>query len=203
MLRDTLVRRGNGEPVLYQALGHWLGQDYGLKPRVWYGVPFSSFMDEAEHRGIVALTTSGGNSYASLPAQESEEASSEDTPNDEDNDDETGTETGEVRLESLQAEERRDLFTSLRELVNDPHFTYLTFRTILRHLMEHSVLPRLSEWQIRRLLNDLANRTPPILIRSSKTRKSSSGTPYTFATFALTDDELLLNVEMPAVEAEE
>lgn len=202
MLRDALARRGNGEPVLYQELGHWLGQDFGLKPRLWYGVPFSSFMDAAEQKGVVALTTSGGNSYASLPAQATSSASAEDTPSDEDNDEDSDTETSEVRLESLQPEERRDLFNSLRELVNDPHFTYLTFRTILRHLMEHSVLPRLSEWQIRRLLNDLANRTPPILQRSSKTRKTSQGTPYTFATFTLTDDESLLNMEPPVAEAE-
>lgn len=204
MLRDALGRRGNGEPVLYQELGHWLGQDYGLKPRVWYGVPFSSFMDAAEQKGIVALTTSGGNSYASLPTTTAEIANAEETANDEDTEDENNdTETGEVRLESLQPEERRDLFNSLRELVNDPHFTYLTFRTVLRHLMEHSVLPRLSEWQIRRLLNDLANRTPPILIRSSKTRKTQSGSSYTFATFTLTDDGSLLNVETAVAATEE
>src|SRR5690349_6630807 len=132
MLRDALARRGNGEPVLYQELGHWLGQDFGLKPRLWYGVPFSSFMDAAEQKGVVALTTSGGNSYASLPAQAASAASAEDTSGDEDNDEVNDTETGEVRLESLQPEERRDLFNSLRGLVNDPHFTYLTFRTILR-----------------------------------------------------------------------
>lgn len=204
MLRDALARRGNGEPVLYQELGHWLGQDFALKPRVWYGVPFSSFMDAAEQKGIVTLTTSGGNSYASLPAQTAEGASIEETSNDEDNEEEENdNDTAEVRLESLQPEEQRDLFNSLRELFNDPHFTYLTFRTILRYLMEHSVLPRLSEWQVRRLLNDLANRTPPILLRHSKTRKTPSGTSYTFATFTLTGDESLLDVETPVSEAEE
>ena len=58
--------------------------------------------------------------------------------------------------------------------------------------MSRSVLPRLSEWQIRRLLNDLANREPPILIRGQKTGRNQVGTPYTFSTFTLTSDQSLL-----------
>jgi hypothetical protein len=59
------------------------------------------------------------------------------------------------------------------------------------------VLPRLSEGQIRRLLNDLANRNPPILIRSQRRSRNASGT-YTFSAFTLTTDELLLTGEIDA-----
>lgn len=67
LLQDVLQRHGDGEPMLYQEIGHWLGREHNMKPRAWYGVPFSVFMDAAQAAGIVQLTTSGGNSYASLP----------------------------------------------------------------------------------------------------------------------------------------
>lgn len=190
MVREALARRSNDEPVLYQELGHWLGQDYNLRPRAWYGVPFSVFMDAAAQEGVIELTTSGGNSYASLPKVAGENGHDEngDDYDERDRDDNSGS---NVQLESLRAEEREALFTALRDLEDDERFHYLTFRTILSHLMSRSVLPRLSEWQIRRLLNDLANREPPILIRGQKTGRNQAGTPYTFATFTLTSDTSL------------
>lgn len=191
MVREALARRGNSEPVLYQELGHWLGQDYNLRPRAWYGVPFSVFMDAAAQAGVVELTTSGGNSFASLPRAAGENGHDE-NGDDEDESDRDDTAGSNVQLESLRPEEREALFSALRGLENDERLRYLTFRTILSHLMSRSVLPRLSEWQIRRLLNDLANREPPILIRGQKTGRNQAGTPYTFSTFTLTSDESLL-----------
>ena len=58
-----------------------------------------------------------------------------------------------------------------------------------------SALPRLSEEQIRSLLNDLVNREPPILIRSTRRGRSPSGGTYTFPGFTLTPDESLLQVD--------
>jgi len=196
MVKDALGRHGNGEPVLFQELGHWLGQDYNLRPRAWYGVPFSVFMEAAEQEGHVSLTTSGGNSYASLataaPIEPPDEITGEDETQDEDTDDELGS---NVRLESLRPEEQRDLFDALRQLQGSKRSGYLSFRTILNHLLSSSVLPRLSEWQIRRLLNDLANRKPPVLVRSQKKGKNAAGTPYSFSTFVLTRDEAALTVQ--------
>ncbi len=189
MLREALVRRGDGEPVLFQELGHWLGQDYSLKPRAWYGVPFGVFMEAAEAAGHVVLTNSGGNSFASLPNQPSTSAEAEDDSPDDDRDE--GDPGLDVRLESLRAEEQRDLFEELRQLQASKSGGYLSFRTILAHLLSASVLPRLSEGQIRRLLNDLANRNPPILIRHQRRGRNASG-PYTFSAFTLTTDEALL-----------
>jgi hypothetical protein len=196
MVREILERRGDRNPVLFQELGHWLGQDYSLKPRAWYGVPFSVFMESAQEAGHVALSTSGGNSYASLagggqtlPLDEIED----DSPDD-DREDDPGL---DVRLESLRPEEQRDLFEELRQFQSTRRGGYLTFRTILSHLLKESVLPRLSEGQIRRLLNDLANRNPPILIRSQRRSRNASGT-YTFSAFTLTTDELLLTGEIDA-----
>jgi uncharacterized protein (TIGR00288 family) len=196
MVRDALLRRGDGEPVLFQELGHWLGQDFNLKPRAWYGVPFSVFMEAAENEGFVNITTSGGNSYASLPAQDHAAAAddSDDDSTDEDGYDDPGL---DVLLESLRPEEQRDLFEELRQLQSTKRGGYLTFSTILKHLLSASVLPRLSERQIRRLLNDLANRNPPILIRSQRRGKNASG-PYTFSAFTLTTDESLLGGEIGA-----
>jgi hypothetical protein len=54
------------------------------------------------------------------------------------------------------------------------------------------VLPRLSEGQIRRLLNDLANRNPPILVRHQRRGRNAQG-PFTFSAFTLTDDTSLLD----------
>jgi uncharacterized protein (TIGR00288 family) len=198
LLQDVLQRHNNGEPMLYQEIGHWLGREHNMKSRAWYGVPFSVFMDAAQEGGVVQLTTSGGNSYASLPSASTDDQILDET----DTDEETAEgDTGSVvRLESLQPEERRALFDALRDLSNDPKLKYFTFRTILRHLVANSVLPRLSEWQIRSLLNDLANREPPILIRSTKRGRSSSGGSYTFSSFTLTPDESLLRVDDPVGE---
>lgn len=195
LLQDVLQRHSNGEPMLYQEIGHWLGREHNMKPRAWYGVPFSVFMDAAQEAGYVTLTTSGGNSYASLPSASQEEQVLDETDSDEGSEEE---ELGSVvRLESLRPEERQALFDALRELSNDPKLKYFTFRTILRHLLANSVLPRLSEGQIRSLLNDLANREPPILIRSTKRGRTASGGTYTFSSFTLTPDESLLRVDEP------
>ena len=191
MVQDALARHASGEPMLFQELGHWLNQDHNLKPKVWYGVPFSTFLDAAGQAGHVAITTSGGNSYAALPATvDTEEALLDDLSDDSSEEDEDDGST--VRLEALRPEERRSLFDTLRELQESKRNSYMSFRLILNHLVSNSILPRLSEWQVRRLLNDLADRTPPILERGQKTGKTPGGRSYTFATFTLTDDEALL-----------
>ncbi len=191
MVQDALARHGGDEPMLFQELGHWLNQDHNLKPKVWYGVPFSTFLDAAGQAGHVAITTSGGNSYAALPASvDTEEALLDDISDDSSEDD--GDDGSTVRLESLRPEERRSLFETLRELQESKRNSYMSFRLILNHLVSNSILPRLSEWQVRRLLNDLADRTPPILVRGQKTGKTPGGRSYTFATFTLTDDAELL-----------
>jgi uncharacterized protein (TIGR00288 family) len=186
LLKDVLQRHGDNEPMLYQEIGHWLGREHNMKPRAWYGVPFSVFMDAAQAAGIVLLNTSGGNSYALLPSALTDDSLDET----EDDDDSVHTEDSgaAVRLSSLQQEERRSLIDALIQLSEDPKLKYLTFRTILRHLLAESVLPRLNETQIRSLLNDLANRTPPILIRSTMRRRNSSGGTYAFSSFTLTTD---------------
>jgi hypothetical protein len=191
MVQDALARHGEGEPMLFQELGHWLNQDHNLKPKVWYGVPFSTFLDAAQQAGHVAITTSGGNSYAALPASvETEEALLDDISEEasEDESDDGST----VRLESLRPEERKSLIDTLRDLQENKRNSYMSFRLILNHLVSNSILPRLSEWQVRRLLNDLADRTPPILVRGQKTGKTPGGRSYTFSTFKLTDDDALL-----------
>lgn len=193
MVQDALARRGNGEPVLFQELGHWLGQDHNLKPRVWYGVPFSVFLETAQQEGHVSITTSGGNSYATLPATvATDEALLDDDLPEESSEESANDDGSTVRLESLRPEERRDLLTALKELQASKRNSYLSFRLILNHLVSKSILPRLSEWQIRRLLNDLADREPSILTRGQKTGKTPGGRSYTFSTFTLTSDESAL-----------
>jgi uncharacterized protein (TIGR00288 family) len=192
LVQDALARRGNGEPVLFQELGHWLSQDHNLKPRVWYGVPFSTFLDAAQQAGNVQLTTSGGNSYATLPASvDADDALLDDDMSDEspEGDSDDGS---TVRLESLRAEERTALFEALQELQASKRQSYTSFRLILNHLVSNSILPRLSEWQVRRLINDLADRNPPILVRGQKTGKTPGGRSYTFSTFSLTEDRRVL-----------
>ena len=199
LLQDVLQRHGGDDPMLYQEIGHWLGLDHNMKPRQWYGVPFSVFMDAARDAGVVNLVTSGGNSYASLPS-----TASDDQSYDDDDDDDDTLETGSaVQLESLQPEERQALFDALDELEEDPKLKFFTFRTLLRHLLTNSVLPRLNETQIRSLLNNLANREPPILIRSQKRGRTPTGSTYTFSGFTLTPDRELLQVEMPDDDADD
>lgn len=188
-LRDVLQRHSDGEPMLFQEVGHWLGREHNMKPRQMYGVPFSVFMEAAQESGGVQLTTSGGNSYATLPQNGCDDLN--DDTDDSDTDDETLT--SRVRLESLQPEERTALFDALRDLEADPRLTYFTFRTILRNLLANSALPRLSDEQIRALLNDLVTRDPPILIRSQKRGRNASGGTYVFPAFSLTSNRELLD----------
>ncbi len=197
MVRDAIARRSAGEPVLFQELGHWLGQDHSLKPRAWYGVPFSTFMEAAEEAGFVVLTRSGGNSYASLPLDTPAQNDDRDDDGDDDHDSDDhdpGIVGQDVKLESLRPEEQRDLFEELRQLQSAQPSGYLTFSGVSRHLLSRSVLPRLSERQIKSLLNDLADRTPPILVRSQRRGRNSQG-PYTFSAFTLTKDDALLRGE--------
>lgn len=185
MVRDALARRGGGEPVLYQELGHWLSEDHALRPRSWYGVPFSTFMDAAAEAGYVTLTTSGGNSYANLPHTS---ATDQDAgPDDSDDDDSDSTDGQAVQLESLRDDERVALFEALRDLTASRRDSRLTFRTILRNLVDGSVLPRLSQRQIRRLLNDLERRDPPILVRSQKRSRDASGTTHSITTYSFNE----------------
>jgi hypothetical protein len=95
-----------------------------------------------------------------------------------------------VQLESLRDDERDDLLHSLRELMKAKAGNRVSFRLIVRHLVEGSVLPRLSQRQVRRLLHDLEERDPPILIRSQRRGKDSSGTVRSVTTYALNEDAL-------------
>lgn len=190
-LRQVLQNRGDGdgEPMLYQEIGHWLGTDHNLKPRATFGVPFSVFMENAAQANVVTLTTSGGNSFAGLPS------STVDIEDDIDEDEDTIQPTGAVRLESLQQEERAALLDVLTKLSDDPKLHYFTFRKVLSKLLQTSALPRLNESQIRSLLNDLANREPPILQREIRHGRTPAGQPYTFSAFTLTSNRDLFLLE--------
>lgn len=198
-MQDVLARHGNNEPMLYQEVGHWLGQDHSMRSRAWYGVPFSVFMDAAQDAGYVKLTTSGGNSYASLPpSSQTDDSSNDDEGPDDDRDQETDSGSA-VRLESLRPEERTALFDALEDLIATKKQGYVTFKAIQKYLVSSSTLPRLSEEQIKSLLNDLADREPPILNR--QTRKGRGG-GYTFSAFTLNRDALPLPDDEHAVETE-
>lgn len=193
-LKQVLQNRGDDdEPMLYQEIGHWLGMDHNLKPRASFGVPFSVYMENAQQAGVVTLTTSGGNSFASLPSMQSD--SDDDVDDNDDDDHATDQSTGAVRLESLQDEERSALFDVLQSLSDDPKLHYFTFRRVLNKLLQTSVLPRLNESQIRSLLNDLANREPPILIREIRQGRTPQGQPYSFSAFSLTRNQSLFGLE--------
>ncbi|MGC4191203.1 MAG: NYN domain-containing protein [Thermomicrobiales bacterium] len=187
LVQDVLARHGNNEPMLYQEVGHWLGQDHSMRSRTWYGVPFSVFMDAAQDAGFVTLTTSGGNSYASLPST----SLADDTANDDEGPDDDRERSGDggsvVRLESLRPEERTALFDALEDLIATKKQGYVTFKGIQKHLLASSTLPRLSEEQIKSLLNDLADRDPPILIRH---QRKGRGGGFTYSAFTLNRNAL-------------
>ena len=197
-LKQVLQNRGNDdEPMLYQEVGHWLGMDHTLKPRAAFGVPFSVYMDNAQQAGVVNLTTSGGNSFASLPSTSSD---SDDDVDDDDDNHSADESTGAVRLESLQSEERSSLLNVLQSLDDDPKLHFFTFRKVLNKLLQTSALPRLNESQIRSLLNDLANREPPILVREIRKGRTPQGQPYTFSAFTLTPNHALFMLDEPIIE---
>lgn len=190
-LKQVLQNRGDdNEPMLYQEIGHWLGTDHNLKPRAAFGVPFSVYMENAQQAGVVNLTTSGGNSFASLPS-----TANESYYDDDDDDDTPDLTTGAVRLESLQEEERAELLKVLESLNDDPKLHYFTFRRVLNKLLQTSALPRLNESQIRSLLNDLANREPPILVREIRQGRTPQGQPYTFSAFSLSPNRALFMLD--------
>lgn len=192
LVQDVLSRHGDNEPMLYQEVGHWLGQDHSMRSRTWYGVPFSVFMDAARDAGFVNLTTSGGNSYASLPSTSLiDETSSDDEGPDEDRDRPDSGRTG-VRLESLRPEERSALFEALDDLIATKKQGYVTFKAIQKHLLSSSTLPRLSEEQIKSLLNDLADREPPVLIRH---QRKGRGGGFTYSAFTLNHDALPVSTD--------
>lgn len=196
-LRKVLAEHGDGEPMLYQEIGHWLGTDHNLRPRAAFGVPFGVYMENAQQAGVVSLTQSGGNSFASLPGANGE--SDEDIDDDEEA---SQSATGAVRLESLQLEERQALYGVLKELNDDPRLHYFTFRRVLNKLLQESALPRLNESQIRSLLNDLANREPPILIRQIRQGRAPGGPGYSFSAFTLTPNLALFNLQGVAADGE-
>lgn len=194
-LRLVLQNRGDDhEPMLYQEIGHWLGTDHNLRPRAAFGVPFSVYMENAQQAGVVSLTTSGGNSFASLPSTATD---SDDDVDDEDDTHSADQTTGAVRLESLQNEERSALLEVLESLNDDPKLHFFTFRRVLNKLLQTSALPRLNESQIRSLLNDLANREPPLLMREIRQGRTPQGQPYSFSAFSLTPNRGLFMLDEP------
>ena len=189
MVRDVLLRHGDdGEPVLYQELGHWLSEEHGMRPRTWYGVPFSTFMDAAADAGVVVLTTSGGNSYAALPDAPQPDSDDHDNDNDSDDDHDSDPDSGTaVQLESLREDEQVALMEALRELMRSKENSRVSFRAIVQFLVKNSVLPRLNQRQIRRLLHDLEERNPPLLLRSQLRMKDSNGVTRSFTTYSLNE----------------
>jgi hypothetical protein len=114
----------------------------------------------------------------------------DDHSDDSDDDHESDLDAGSaVQLESLREDEQLALMTALRELMKTKGSGRVSFRAIVQYLVKGSVLPRLNQRQVRRLLHDLEERNPPVLLRSQRRSKDASGTTRSMTTYALNEAE--------------
>jgi uncharacterized LabA/DUF88 family protein len=187
VLTDLLKNRTNRIGSLFSWIAVQLARR-GLDHRAIGFERFKDFMQEAERRGKIRIVTRGLQDWAYLPEQYDQmtetEAEEEDTSESE------GDLPPSVAVAALDEDDQRNLIRYLADLEN--RSDYLIPPYIVSHLVRDSVLPSLSQSQLRALVRDASEEQ--ILVASTHTvPHRTTGKPYELRT-------LRLNREHPLVE---
>jgi uncharacterized LabA/DUF88 family protein len=142
-----LVLAGTRTKQSFTTLNEMLLSRFGFNPRA-YGVSFKELMLEAEKHGVVQISTEGSMDFALLPGTETATLDFE-------AEEDAGAELpvpylGDVRFEHLDEDDQRTLVYRLDDLEESSRF--LTVKYLVDRLSHTSVLPTLSETQLKGLL---------------------------------------------------
>ncbi|GAC1396573.1 MAG: hypothetical protein NVSMB52_10120 [Chloroflexota bacterium] len=186
-LSDLLRNRSNRVGSLFSWIGIQLGRK-GLDFRALGFERFKDFMQEAEKRGYVRVITRGLQDWAYLPEQYEQMTETEAKVQEEEAEDiETGLRPN-VAVTALAEEDQQNLMRYLADL--EGRSDYLIPPYIVSHLVRGSVLPSLSQSQLRSLVRDAIDEQ--ILIASTHTvPHRQTGKPHELRT-------LRVNLQHPA-----
>ncbi|HEX6508359.1 MAG TPA: NYN domain-containing protein [Chloroflexota bacterium] len=197
VLTDLLRNRSNRIGSLFSWIGIQLGRK-GVDHRAIGFERFKDFMQEAERRGYIRILTRGLQDWAYLPEQyeqmtETELAAEEEDINDGDEDIH-----GTVAVSALDEDAQRNFLRFLMDL--EQRSEYLIPPYIVSHLVRESVLPSLSQSQLRSLVRDAMSEQ--LLVPSTHTvPHRSTGKPYDLRTVRMNQDHPLVRALTETVEA--
>jgi uncharacterized LabA/DUF88 family protein len=132
----------------FTTLSEMLMSRFGFNPRD-YGLTFKEMMLEAEKAKLVEISTEGSMDYATLPGRLSAASLVSEDEVDSD-DDRPQSYRGDVRIEHLDEDDQRRLIEFVDRLEQSSR--YLTVKYLVDRLSHSSVLPMLSEEQLKGLL---------------------------------------------------
>ncbi len=196
VLADLLRNRSNRVGSLFSWIGIQLTRK-GVDHRALGFERFKDFMQEAERRGYIRILTRGLQDWAYLPEQydkmtETELAEEEEEINEGDAD-----LHGTVAVSALDEDGQRNLLRYLLDL--ERRSEYLIPPYIVSHLVRESVLPSLSQGQLRSLIRDAVNEN--ILIPSTHTvPHRSTGKPYDLRTIKVNPEHSLVGAVLAQTE---
>ncbi len=145
MLPLLAVQRGKQS---FTALNETLLTRYGFNTRD-YGLTFKELMLEAVKRGLVEISTEGSMDFAAAPGRQPSGAS----PDEEEevvSVEPAPAYQGDVRIEHLEEDDQRRLIEYISDLEDASRFLTVTF--LVERLTHTSVLPMLSELQLKGLV---------------------------------------------------
>jgi len=187
-LSNLLRHRSNRVGSLFSWIGIQLGRR-GLDHRVLGFERFKDFMQEAEKRGYVRILTKGLQDWAYLPEQYEQMTETELAAEEEETDDGADDLQPTVAVSALDEDGQTHFMRYLVEL--EERSEYLIPPYIVTHLVRDSVLPSLSQSQLRSLVRDAMN--DEILIASTHTvPHRSTGKPYHLRTIKVNDEHPLV-----------
>jgi uncharacterized LabA/DUF88 family protein len=188
VLADLLRNRSNRVGSLFSWIGIQLGRK-GVDHSALGFERFKDFMQEAERRGYIRILTRGLQDWAYLPEQYDKMTETELAAEEEEITDGDADLHGTVAVSALDEDGQRNLMRYLVDL--ERRSEYLIPPYIVSHLVRESVLPSLSQSQLRSLIRDAMSEQ--ILVPSTHTvPHRSTGKPYDLRT-------IRVNLEHPLV----
>lgn len=185
---DLLRNRSNRVGSLFSWIGIQLGRR-GIDYKTLGFERFKDFMQEAERRGHIRILTRGLQDWAYLPEQYEHMTETElDAEEQEETDGENDLQPV-VAVQALDPDGQRNFLRYLAEL--ESRSEYLIPPYIVSHLVRDSVLPSLSQSQLRSLVRDAI--AEEILIPSTHTvPHRSTGKPYDLRTVKMNINHTLV-----------
>ncbi|GAC1474202.1 MAG: hypothetical protein PVSMB7_29010 [Chloroflexota bacterium] len=185
-LTDLLRNRSNRVGSLFSWIGIQLGRK-GFDHRTIGFERFKDFMQEAERRGKVKVITRGLQDWAYLPEQYEQMTETEAEAQAEEEETEDGAQPA-AAVTALADEDQQNFLRYLFEL--EERSEYLIPPYIVSHLVRDSVLPNLSQSQLRALVRDAMEEQ--ILVPSIFTvPHRQTGKPYDLRTVRVNDEHPL------------
>lgn len=142
-----MVLAGTRTKQSFTALNELMLTRFGFNPRT-YGLSFKELMLEAEKRSLVQISTEGSMDFAVLPGTSAVASDAE--SDEEDVGPEATPYLGDVRFEHLDDDDKRKLVHYIADIEDASRF--LTVKFLVDRLSHSSVLPTLSETQLKGLL---------------------------------------------------